>query len=55
MKAARSERAAIIATYESAIVASLFAATYPERTRALILIDPQITYRISSTPKARRD
>src|SRR5262245_3893856 len=44
MKAARSERASIIATYESAIVASLFAATYPERTRALILIDPQITY-----------
>ena len=44
MKAARSERALIIATYESAIVASLFAATYPERTRALILIDPQITY-----------
>jgi pimeloyl-ACP methyl ester carboxylesterase len=43
-KAARSERAAIMATYESAIVASLFAATYPERTRSLILIDPQITY-----------
>jgi len=25
-------------------VASLFAATYPERTRALILVDPQVTY-----------
>ena len=44
LKAARSERASIVATYESAIVASLFAATYPERTRSLILIDPQITY-----------
>lgn len=44
LKAARSERASIIATYESAIVASLFAATYPERTRSLILIDPQVTY-----------
>jgi class 3 adenylate cyclase len=44
MKAAQSERASIIATYESAIVASLFAATYPEHTRSLILIDPQITY-----------
>jgi class 3 adenylate cyclase len=44
MKAAGSERASIIATYESAIVASLFAATYPERTRSLVLIDPQVTY-----------
>ena len=44
LKAARSERATILATYESAIVASLFAATYPERTRSLILIDPQVTY-----------
>ena len=44
LKAARSERASIIATYESAIVASLFAATYPEQTRSLILVDPQVTY-----------
>jgi pimeloyl-ACP methyl ester carboxylesterase len=44
LKAARSERASIMATYESAIVASLFAATYPEQTRSLILVDPQITY-----------
>ncbi len=44
LKAARSERASIMATYESAIVASLFAATYPERTRSLILVDPQVTY-----------
>ena len=44
LKAARSERASIMATYESAIVASLFAATYPEQTRSLILVDPQVTY-----------
>jgi class 3 adenylate cyclase len=39
-----SEQVAILATYESAIVASLFAAVYPERTKALILVDPQVTY-----------
>lgn len=44
LSAVGSERASIMATYESAIVASLFAATYPERTRALIFVDPQVTY-----------
>ena len=44
LKAAGSGRASVIATYESTIVASLFAATYPEQTRSLILIDPQVTY-----------
>src|SRR5262245_46480893 len=44
LEAAASERASIVATYESAIVASLFAATYPERTRSIFLVDPQITY-----------
>ena len=44
LAAAKSERASILATYESTIVASLFAATYPERTRSLILVDPQVTY-----------
>jgi class 3 adenylate cyclase len=44
LEAAGSQRTAILATYESAIVASLFAATYPERTRSLILVDPQVTY-----------
>jgi len=44
MEAADSERASILATYESAIVASLFAASYPQRIRSLILIDPQVTY-----------
>ena len=44
MEAAGSERASIVATYESAIVASLFAATYPDRARSLILVDPLVTY-----------
>jgi class 3 adenylate cyclase/pimeloyl-ACP methyl ester carboxylesterase len=44
MGAAGFERASILATYESAVVASLFAATYPARTKSLILVDPQITY-----------
>jgi pimeloyl-ACP methyl ester carboxylesterase len=44
MEAAGSERVSILATYESAIVASLFAATYPERTRSLVLVDPFVTY-----------
>jgi class 3 adenylate cyclase/pimeloyl-ACP methyl ester carboxylesterase len=44
MRAVGSERASILATYECAIVASLFAATYPDRVRSLILVDPQITY-----------
>jgi class 3 adenylate cyclase len=44
MSAVGSEQVAIIATYESAVVASLFAAVYPERTSALILVDPMIAY-----------
>ena len=44
MSEVRSEQVAILATYESAIVASLFAAVYPGRTKALILVDPQVTY-----------
>ncbi|MBA2383050.1 MAG: adenylate/guanylate cyclase domain-containing protein [Actinobacteria bacterium] len=44
MSAAGSEQASILATYESAIVASLFAAVYPDLTRSLILVDPQVTY-----------
>jgi class 3 adenylate cyclase len=44
MDAAGSERASILATYESAIVACLFAATYPDRVQSLILVDPQVTY-----------
>ncbi len=44
LSAVGSKRASILATYESAIVGSLFAAVYPERTRSLILVDPQVTY-----------
>ena len=44
MDAVGSERASILATYESAIVATLFAAVYPVRARSLILVDPQVTY-----------
>ena len=44
LRAVGSERASIMATYESTIVASLFAAVYPDRTRSLILVDPQVTY-----------
>ena len=44
MSEVRSEQVAVLATYESAIVASLFAAVYPERTKTLILVDPQVTY-----------
>jgi pimeloyl-ACP methyl ester carboxylesterase len=39
-----SEQVSILATYESAIVASLFAAVYPERTKSLIVVDPAIAY-----------
>jgi class 3 adenylate cyclase len=44
MSAAGSEQVSILATYESAIVASLFAAVYPELTKSLILVDPLVTY-----------
>jgi class 3 adenylate cyclase len=44
LHAVGSQRASMLATYESAIVGSLFAAVYPERTRSLILVDPQVTY-----------
>jgi class 3 adenylate cyclase len=44
LDAAGSDRAAILATYECTIVAALFAAAYPERTSALILVDPFVSY-----------
>jgi class 3 adenylate cyclase/pimeloyl-ACP methyl ester carboxylesterase len=44
MDATASARCSIMTTYESAIVGSLFAATYPDRVRSLILVDPQVTY-----------
>jgi class 3 adenylate cyclase/pimeloyl-ACP methyl ester carboxylesterase len=44
MTAVGSEQVSILATYESAIVASLFTAIYPDRVKSLILVDPQVTY-----------
>jgi pimeloyl-ACP methyl ester carboxylesterase len=40
MDAADSERAAVIGIFDGGALAALFAATYPERTSALILIHP---------------
>ena len=39
MDAVDSERAAVIASMAGAFMASVFAATYPERTTALVLVD----------------
>ena len=40
MDAANSERAAVVATFEAASMAALYAATYPERVAALVLYNP---------------
>jgi class 3 adenylate cyclase len=40
MDAVGSERAAVLATFEAAAMATLFAATYPERVGALVLFNP---------------
>jgi class 3 adenylate cyclase len=51
LEAAGSERVAIFATQEHAVIAAMFAATYPERTAGLILCDPYTTYvRTDETP-----
>jgi len=42
MDAAGSERAALLGMVDGAAIASLFAATYPERTAALVLYVPLI-------------
>lgn len=44
MDAAGSERAVIFGTHECGIITSIFAATYPDRTRGLILCDATATY-----------
>ena len=49
MDAAGSDRAAIFGTWDCALIATLSAATYPERVAALILLDPFITY--AATPE----
>jgi class 3 adenylate cyclase len=44
MEAAGTERAVIFGTHECGIITSIFAATYPDRTRGLILCDATATY-----------
>lgn len=44
MDAAESERAVVFGTHECGIITSIFAATYPDRTRGLILCDATATY-----------
>jgi len=44
MSATESDRTVLIASAESSLIATLFAAAHPERASALILIDPWVTY-----------
>ena len=48
MDAAGSERAALLGSGDGAALATLFAATYPDRTAALILNDPVVRGRWAS-------
>lgn len=53
LDAVGSDRAAIMASSECGLIASLFAASYPDRTAALILVDAYPTYsRTEETPWA---
>jgi pimeloyl-ACP methyl ester carboxylesterase len=53
---AKSERAAFLASHEGTRLALLFGATYPERTRALILYEPSVRgRRAPDYPWARSD
>ena len=53
MDAAGSERAVIFVSNDTCLSGVLFAATYPERTAALVLVDPMIVY--YDTEEARRE
>jgi class 3 adenylate cyclase len=44
LDAAGSSRTALLASWDSTILAALFAATYPDRASALILVDPTVNY-----------
>jgi len=56
MDAAGSDRAALFAAHEGARIAILFAATYPERTAALVLHDPSARgQQTADYPWARND
>jgi class 3 adenylate cyclase/pimeloyl-ACP methyl ester carboxylesterase len=51
LDAVGSPRAVILASFECTVVATLFAASYPERTMGLIVVDPVVTYlRTEETP-----
>jgi class 3 adenylate cyclase len=52
LDAVGSERAALVASHEGCWMASLFAATYPERTRSLALYHPWLG---RSDPRLQRD
>jgi class 3 adenylate cyclase/pimeloyl-ACP methyl ester carboxylesterase len=47
LDAVGSTRAAIFATQECTMIASLAAATYPDRITGLILVDPYVTYLVT--------
>jgi class 3 adenylate cyclase len=55
MDAAGSERAVIFGTHECGIITSIFAATYPDRTRGLILVDVTATYAEAVTGRIAGD
>jgi class 3 adenylate cyclase len=55
MDAAESQRAVIFGTHECGIITSIFAATYPDRTRALILVDVTATYAEAVTGRIAGD
>lgn len=44
LDAVGSTRSVLLATFECTLMATLFAASYPERVLALILVDPFVTY-----------
>jgi class 3 adenylate cyclase len=53
MDAVGSDRAVLVTSMENTAVATLFAATHPERISALILIDPWVTFtKTEETPGA---
>jgi len=55
MDAVESERALLWTAQEGARLATLFAATYPERTAGLFLFDPTARGRRAGSPSCRRD
>ena len=55
MDAAGTERAVIFGTHECGIITSIFAATHPDRTRGLILVDVTATYAEAVTGRISGD